>query len=541
MLGILIVDNEELACADILYKVSRSGFYFKWIMEASSAEEALEKIREYKPDILLTDIIMGEMSGMELVKEAKNYVPNIAAVLISGYSEFHYAKKAIALGVVDYLVKPVRQEEITDVLSKVIAREMHRRNLLQSPAGGEKSEDHRLSESQREELTSFLYGTKANPGFSLNEIYPGTARYFQIGVFRISAKLHFNRLRQMIQDIIGEVGGPWFLTFYNPAPSRQITIIAASPEKDRKKAEKILLGSFGEINCRIHKQLDIVLFGGVSGVEKSLSGELLTQARQVLDLRFSVKGDSGGRTFYWREWEKAALPKLPEEDFKLYQRLLTAGDLNEALATVRRIFSTDVPETAMHIRLIYMELICILARTCIKKAGGGIVSMLGPECLSGGIIDKFDSREELIDNLCRTITTALGQWVAVTADTRSVLMVVRSYIENNYTNPEIGTNFLSKEFCISLGYLSTSFNKEFGIPITKYIIKLRMGYAKRLLKKTSLCIHDIAENCGFRNVSYFMRTFKKQVGCTPNEFREKRQGIVVKPTKIIVKNSKIRG
>jgi AraC-like DNA-binding protein len=188
-----------------------------------------------------------------------------------------------------------------------------------------------------------------------------------------------------------------------------------------------------------------------------------------------------------------------------------------------------------------MELICILARTCIKKAGGGIVSMLGPECLSGGIIDKFDSREELIDNLCRTITTALGQWVAVTADTRSVLMVVRSYIENNYTNPEIGTNFLSKEFCISLGYLSTSFNKEFGIPITKYIIKLRMGYAKRLLKKTSLCIHDIAENCGFRNVSYFMRTFKKQVGCTPNEFREKRQGIVVKPTKIIVKNSKIRG
>ena len=67
-----------------------------------------------------------------------------------------------------------------------------------------------------------------------------------------------------------------------------------------------------------------------------------------------------------------------------------------------------------------------------------------------------------------------------------------------------------------------------------------MNYAKRLLKKTGLCIRDIAENCGFRNVSYFMRTFKKQVGCTPNEFREKRQGRITKPTKMIVKNSKMQ-
>ena len=520
MLGILIVDDEKLACADILYKVSRSGFCFKWIMEASSAEEAVEKIREHKPDILLTDIIMGEMSGIELVKIARRYVPESASVLISGYSEFHFAKEAIALGVVDYLLKPVRQEEITDVLSRVIAREVHRKNLLYNTADYETSGDSGLTERQREQLTAFLYGMKTNVDFPVTGMFQDTARYFQIGVFRVPSKPNFDRLRTAVQEIIREVGGPWFVTFCNLVPYRQIVVIAAAPHEDHRRAEQTLVKSFREIHFRIRKRLDLVLFGGISGVGTTLSGALLTQARQALDLRFSLEGDTGGGVFYWSEWEQSARPDLPEEDLKLYQRMLTAGDLKEALATVRRIFSADVPGTAMHVRILYVELVCILARTCIKKAGGSIVSMLGPECLSGGIIDEFDSREELIESLCRTITTALEQWMAVTADARSVLMNVKNYIENNFSCREISTNFLSRQFCISLGYLSTSFNKEFGIPITKYIINLRMNYAKKLLRETGLCISDIADNCGFSNVSYFMRTFKKHVGCTPNEFRE---------------------
>lgn len=521
MLGVLIVDDEKLACADILYKVSRSGFSFKWIMEASSGEEALEKIKEYKPDILFTDIMMGKMSGIDLVKAAETYVPDIASVLISGYSEFQYAREAITLGVVDYLLKPARQEELTATLAKVTAKEMHRRNLLQGPYYNARLKDGRLTENQREQLTAFFHGVKPNLEISLEDIFPSVPRYYQIGVFRMSVKLQSEKLRQALQEIVQEAAGPWFLTFFDLNPGQQITVIAASPEEDIKKAEEIFLKNFKEIRCKIRKKLDIVMVMGISGIEESVSGVLLTQARQALDLRFTLAGENDSRLFYWSEWEKSAATNLPEEDFKLYQRFLAAGDLKEALAVVRRIFSVDIPGTAMHIRILYVELICILARTCIKKAGGSIVSMLGTEYLSGRIIDEFSSREELIESLCRTITTVLGQWMAVTADSRSVLMIVKNYIEDNYTSSEISTNFLAQKFSISLGYLSTSFNKEFGINITKYINNLRMDYAKKLLKETKLCICDIAENCGFCNTSYFMRTFKKHVGCTSNDFREK--------------------
>ncbi len=531
MLSILIADDEKLAREDILYKVSRSGFYFKWVIEASSAEEALDMIREHKPDILLTDIMMGEMSGIDLVRTARSASPELVSVLISGYPEFSFAKEAIALDVVDYLLKPVRQEELTAALSKAAAKVMHQRNLFQIPVNYDKSVEEQLDDNQKERLFAFLNGMETNLDFPVSDLFPGNAKFFQLGVFRLAMKdteekektngrQYYDRMRSLVQDIIRRVGGDWFLSFNNFAQNQQITVIGAAPDSKHQKPEDILKKSFEEIYRQVCLELDLVLHAGVSQIGETVSGVLLTQAKQALDLRLSLECSPEGRVFYWGEWEKQAAVNMPEDDFKMYQSFLAAGDLKNTLITVRRIFSSEVPGMALHIRMLYVELICILARTCVKKVGGSVVSMLGPECLSGAIIDQFADREELIESLCRTITTALSQWMAVTADARSVLLVVKSYVENNFTNSETCTNLLSKQFCISLGYLSTSYKKEFGVTISKQIINLRMDYAKKLLKETSLSINDIADNCGFNNLSYFMRTFKKHVGSTPNEFRE---------------------
>ncbi len=531
MLSILIADDEKLAREDILYKVSRSGFFFKWVIEASSAEEAIDMIKEHKPDILLTDIRMGEMSGIDLVRAARNALPEIVSILISGYPEFSFAKEAIALDVIEYLLKPVRQEELTAALTKAVAKGMHQRNLFQIPVNYEKTVDDLLDERQKEQLFAFLNGLETNLDFPMAVLFPENTKFYQIGIFRLSVnragegekiydRPYYDKLRQLVRDTIRKIGGHWFLTFNNFAQNQQITVIAASSDSKYGKAEEGLMKNFEEIHRQVLNRLDVVLHVGVSKMADSVSGSLLTQARQALDLRLSLECGPGGRLFYWGEWEKLASANLPEEDFKLYQSLLSAGDLKQTLFTVRRIFSSEVPGMAMHIRMLYVELICILARTCIKKVGGSVVSMLGPECLSGGIIDQFSDREELTESLCRTITTALSQWMAVTADARSVLLIVKNYVENNFTNSELCTNFLSKQFCISLGYLSASYKKEFNVTISKQIINLRMDYAKKLLKETRMSILDIADNCGFNNLSYFMRTFKKHIGCTPNEFRE---------------------
>ena len=531
MLSILIVDDEKLARADILYKVSRSGFYFKWVMEAASAEEALDMIKEHKPDILLTDIMMGKMSGIDLVRAARKSSPDIVSILISGYSEFSYAKEAIALNVVDYLLKPVRQEELNATLSNAVTKSMGLKNLLQFSVN-QKPVDELLSEWQKEKLQAFLNGMETKLEYSVAALFPENAKYFQIGLFHLSfseqkvgekgiVKPDFERERMLVQEIIREIGGPWFLPINNFAQKRQITVIAATPNPELSNGRDTLAKTFDEIHREVCNRLDVILHVGVSGMAEASSPDvLMIQARQALDLRLSLECEPCGRVFYWDEWENFTTTNLPEEDLKLFQSMIAAGDLNQALITVRRIF-TEIPGTAQYIRMLYVELICVLARTCIKKVGGSVVSMLGPECLGGGIIDQFANREELIENLCRTITTALSYWMEATGDTRSVLQNVKSYIESNFTSSEISTNYLSNKFCISLGYLSTSYKKEFGFTISKHIISLRVDYAKKLIAETSLSILEVAENNGFNNLSYFMRTFKKYVGCTPTEFRKK--------------------
>ncbi len=532
MFSILIADDEKLARGDILYKVSRSGFNYKWVMEAASAEEALNMIKEYKPDILLTDIIMGEMSGIDLVRAARTGSPNIASILISGYSEFSFAKEAIALNVVDYLLKPVRQEELNTALSNAVSKVMNQRNMLLLPMQYDKNVDEKLDVGQKEQLFAFLNGMETRLNFPETVMLPGKAEYFQISIIQMNQNqtevtdkdnLYVEQFRKMVQEIVRDIGGEYFLIFNQIMQKQQIILIAASPVTDKKKASHILNEKFNDIYRKIHCKAEGTIHMGVSGLEESVSGSLITQARQALDLRLSSEGNSKGGIYFWTECKKHAVIQLPEEQIKLYQNFLAAGDLNQTLDTVRRIFSSDRPGTALHIRMLYVELMCILARNSIKKAGGSVVSMLGTETLSGSIIDQFESREELIENLCRTITAALDQWMAVTDNARSVLKNVKIFIESNFMNSQLSTHFLSKQFCISLGYLSASYKKEFGVTISKHIISLRMDYAKKLLADTRLSIMDIAENCGFNNLSYFMRTFKKYEECTPSEFREKLQ------------------
>ncbi len=533
MFSILIVDDEKLARADILYKVSRSGLDLKWVMEASSAEEAVEIVKEYRPDILITDIMMGEMSGIDLVRQLRGISLEIVSILISGYSEFSFAREAISLNVVDYLLKPVRPKELSAALTQAVKKVMEQRNLLRFMMQDENPASELLNDKQKEQLHAFLSGMETSLDFPASTLFPEEAAYFQIGLFRMSLSpeeeeggktgLDFERLRTLVQEMIREVGGPWFFTFNNFARKRQIIVIAASSEQQQEKAGKALASAFENICCRVYNKWKVLLHIGVSQPGKAVSEVMMTQAKQSLDLRLSMESKVYGRIFYWEDWKDRSAGGLPEEDFKLYKNLLAKGDINNAILVVRRIFSAEIPAMALNIRVLYTEMICILAHTCVKRAGGSVVSMLGPECLGGGIVDQFTCREELIESLCKAIVTTMTQWMPVSADVGCVLQDVKSYIEENYTNHKISTNYLSQKFCISLGYLSASYKKNFGVTISKHIISLQMDYARKLLRETKLPVLAVAENSGYSNLSYFMRTFKKHTACTPTEYREKSQ------------------
>lgn len=528
MQKILIVDDEKLARSDILYKVSRSGFQFEWIMEASSTEESLEIIRENPPDILLTDIVMAGESGINLIRKANKICPRMVSIIICGYADFSFAQEAISLNVVAYLLKPVRETELSEALSKAIVETLRRKNMLHLTIRNDILEEKISSKTLQENLYSFLNGAKVKPDFSVAPLFPANAGYFQVGILRVNLREmrqeqpgafseSDNRLLLYgIQNIIGEMTGEWFLPLNQFSTPGHLTIIGTAEAGEKGPAAGKLRRMFLQIHNVVSRKLGVSLCIGVSLPEPRLTSAQIVQARQALDLRLCRETRPEGKVFFYEDYIQESVLSL--EDLRLYQKFLENGDLNKALGIIPVILDSPGRNHDLCIRMAYVEMICVLARTCFCK-GVSIFSFLGSECISGSIVDRFETMQELVENLRSVVRTALKQWVGSSAGIDSVLQNVKGTIEADFGDSGLCTNALSERFCISSGYLSAAYKKAFGIPISKYIISLRMKHAAKLLRSTRLPVANIAESCGFNNLSYFMRTFKKYYGKTPTEYR----------------------
>ena len=185
MYKILVVDDESLIREDIVYKIGTSNFPVTWLMEAASGEEALEIVREHYPDIMLADIKMDGMNGLQLAEKAGQIAPGMAIIMISGYSDFAFAQSAIRLGVQNYLLKPVKAAELAKALSQAAARLRQAQEQRGLSAANyvltQRCENYQL----REKVTAFI-----NEGFCQNtgeiqSLLPQDAVWFQLWNIRM--------------------------------------------------------------------------------------------------------------------------------------------------------------------------------------------------------------------------------------------------------------------------------------------------------------------------------------------------------------------
>ena len=528
MQKILVVDDEKLARSDVLYKTARCGFQFEWIMEAESAEEALEMIRETPPDILLTDIKMEQMDGIELIRRAKELYPDLVSVIICGYPDFRYAQQAISLGVVDYLLKPVRQEQITSVLNKASLAVLRQKNLIAMSVHNDMLRK-RLDRSEMwEQLHAFFNGTGTPDPLDTAVLFPPEARFFQVCLIRLSAENDsqilrgedYRLMRFGARNIMEEIGGEYLFSFDTYADSRQIIAIAASAKATQEEAEQEFLQLAGKLHRLIGRSVEARLHMGLSAVTEKLYSIHLEQARQASDLRLCFVEQPLGQIFYYEDYAGRNTAILEDSDLQLFQNFLQKGDLQNALDTVQHVFGFPVGTVVMNLRAICTELLCLLVRVCLRK-GVEIVPIVGTESINGNFLDQFETREQLVNALSDLIRTAVLKWISgEMEDTGSIIQKVDAYIREHFTDSTLCTRSLSNQFCISLGYLSASYKKAYGITISKQILSQRMQYAEKLILQTHMPLHVIAENCGFNNLSYFMRVFKSYYNTTPSQYRE---------------------
>ena len=519
--------------------------------EASDGELAYPMIIEAKPDILLTDIKMPFMDGLELSELVKKELPDIKIIILSGYDEFAYAQKAVSLGVTEYLLKPISPAKLKESIRSVAEKIEEERALGASEAEWAKEEQAERLAIERNRLFDALVMNEMSTSETLDKAkelgITLTARTYQMVLISLTlngaSADSFSESRNRLKAEMG--------TLYE---DRNDCVFF---DRGISGFTMLVLGDGGENNITVavdelqeilNKYEDIDYFIGVGGMVNRLSEirDTYYEASKALANRFLVDPDKEKVVYTIREdtapsGEEAEdngdntehsrfniEPVLDSESpHKAMESFLRTGTIVEAEPLLDSIFSCLGEQNINSlIFLNYLTMDIYLAMARFIKEIGGDASEIDKECGDiNDLISKAGGASEVKAYLKKYLKKVLELRDSTSAKKYSRLMQSAvSYIDENFSNEDISLNKVASNVNISPNHFSTVFSQEMGKTFIEYLIGKRMEKAKELLMTTDMRSNEIAYAVGYKDPHYFSYTFKKTQGMTTREFRSRGKG-----------------
>ena len=503
---ILIVEDEVMI-REGLARLIKSHTGHTVIGEASNGQEGLSLALRFKPDLVITDIRMPVMDGLQMIEALHGMSLPIRAVILSGYSEFDYAKKAIHFGVDDYLLKPLAAEDIVDLLERT-QRKMEAEEQKNAGTPGQCIKEliygGPLSEEEDRRVRT-ICGFGAFVHFQLYLGYTGDA---PIGYEEeIGGK--FDQIRALLPSVRLHVS--W------DRGRRQFLGLAALPEDEDVSC--LLCQAVERKIVRPYKQRDgravwaMVSMKGWESVQKGArDAELLI--REALP---ATEGDLVTRERMDAvDWKEFRFPADLGADMK---NALCRGDLENARKTGEMFmeFMKDGPYREQEIRQAYLKATYLLLDT-VREIDGDTYGQLQNADLLTRCTEAVTLRE---------LEQSYGDGLSLVCSPHRVKEDISNYTIKraiNYIREHYQEGISLEEVAGKLGitpeYLSTLFNREMGENFSTFLRKFRISHAKRLLKGTDMKVYEIAETVGYTDPKYFARVFKDELGISPGDYRQ---------------------
>ncbi|OXM16330.1 response regulator [Paenibacillus herberti] len=517
----LVIDDEP----PMVYRLQRyferwtdKQLPFRLVGHAFSGDEALEKVAQLKPDLILTDIVMPGMSGIELIRELRERMPRIEILILSAYSDFSTARQAITMGVFEYLVKvPLREEDVLTALSKVrdniIAREEKESKLL-SLSGSVKENRYRLRKHLLEELlngeisASIMERRSAElaPGFDARHYAGFSVQFDDYEAFCAEfSPSDRNKLKYAMYNIIEEVlqeNGGSFVCELQP---NVIAACASLPSI----SEQALDRSCYELGRRLVEAIKTYLRISVSvGVSRACNGwsqasTTFKEAESALTDAFytgfgTVVTPSRRLVYTENDWMELT------ERFERALERMSAKSTRETLTPLLALLGNYRANPARLIH--YMENWCSRLRQRLLSAEKDEAKVSFAGCIR---LHQLIERLRLVWQQIETATEGSGL--------RPEIVKAKRYVEDHLTE-SISLSILAEHIHLNPSYVSELFKKELGINFTDYVAKRRIERAIELLRKRSYSNLELAEAVGVYNEKYFCTLFKKITGTSPQKF-----------------------
>lgn len=515
--------------------------------EASDGELAYPMILEQKPDILLTDIKMPFMDGLELSELVKKELPDIKIIILSGYDEFAYAQRAVSLGVTEYLLKPISPAKLRESIRGVAEKIEEERALGASEAEWAREEQAERIAIEKTRLFEALVMNNMSASAVLDKAkeldISLTARAYRMILISINVKGaaadSFSESRNLLKTELSQKysdaeDGILFDRGVNGFAILLMSELEAGQEEQTKEAVEF-------IQNILKKYRDLDYFIGVGIPVNRLSGIRNTyyEANRALANRFFMDGRNEKAAYAVTEGDARngednkktrhrglnIEPVLDSESpHKAIENFLHTGTAVEAEPLLDSIFlSIGEQNINSLIFLNYVTMDIYLAMARFAKEIGGDSSGIDREC---GDINSFlgSSRnvDETKDYLERYLMKVLELRDSTSAKKYSRLLHnALGYIDENFANEDMSLNTVASYVNISPNHFSTIFSQEMGQTFIEYLIGKRMEKARQLLMTTDMRSSEIAYAVGYRDPHYFSYTFKKTQGMTAREFRSR--------------------
>ncbi len=526
---IILVDDEDEVRGRISSKISEeSGFTI--VGTAGNGYDALELIEKHSPAIVLTDIRMPFIDGIELASLIHRDYPTVKVAFISGYDEFEYAREAIELNVTSYLMKPVTQEDISKFLVRLkgeLDREFKEKYNLERLR---KSYDENLPLLLDNSFASFLVSTGKGQQQACEDLRScgvelDGKNYLVAQVqieddgsgrdLREEEKMK-HALRTMIGSALGRHGFP-FRTF------RFSDGLFLLIEQKNKLFLKEIDPVFFEIVKLAEKFLSMNINIGISQLRTNFRQLNLAYEESCKALEHS-RFLNAGRIVYIDQLEEGArvpsVLSLTEGEIKTLEQTIrfgTDGEVRDLLESMKMAGLRD-SKGGVNFRMLSVNLADIL----IKYAAfiGVDLNVLTGEDVLEKLV-RFRSLDQVYDWVMKS-ALKLREWNLNTrkSGSRKLLDQAIHIIGQKYADPRLSLDDICEELGISVSYLSLLFRKNLDTTFVKYLTKIRIDRACELLRLTGDKIVDIAGRCGYNDVYYFSHSFKKSMGLSPKKYRE---------------------
>ena len=508
------------------------------ILEARNGKEALDTTEAESVKIIITDIKMPVMDGLDFIKALNGRGKNIKIIILSGFAYFEYAQAALRLGAFDFVLKPVNQVKVNDMLKKVEGKIEEEIREHKEKERIRKQLDNTLPAYLERQLNKWLdEGLNKDELKELAGVFPfmgkGTVIVSEIGKYDQSVKdLSIDELNEMkmsikfwVKEAVDSLGHS--ITFFREgSPHIFITILNAAGDSDL--SEQRLCGYLKDFADNIHTSYGFLVTIGVGSIYE----DIFKHVHVCCNEAFTALGHK----FFIGMKEVIAYTQIPHyKDTQFFIRYVEEDELLEAVrhldrakvaekinCILDRIKTDEYPSPD-----IFKEMTVQIIQNLLKSLQNLIYerdykmfvvdamqNILGSETFQELRIEMLAA----LDNILVGIKACRGN-----RDAR-IIEKCKEYMETHYVE-DLSLELIADMFKFNTSYFSVFFRNNTGVNFTEYLMKIRMKKAVGFLKGSSMKIYEIAKNTGYRNEKYFNRVFKKEFGISPDEYRRVNAGM----------------